>query len=180
MVSVVHSVRTLLALLTAVMFCPGCGKPSPVRTAAAKPAENIAVESRPAEPNDTLPLVTGKKIPPSLAAKQAVGNLPMNLILSPDGRFAITSDMGNREALWSLRAEDGMGVSHVDFFNKESDSKFGPLHPGGEDAESVKDEGTLVSNGLYYGLAFGRDNTLYAAQGRTTASPCCRWVKMVR
>ncbi len=57
------------------------------------------------------------------------------------------------------------GVSHVDFFNKESDSKFGPLHPGGEAAENVKFEGTLVSNGLYYGLAFGKDDTLYAAQG---------------
>ncbi len=154
------SATIAVSLGMACLICAGCAKPIE-----AEPASAPATAAKEPAAEAMLPLVTGKKIPPSLAAKQAIGNLPMNLILSPDGRFAVTSDMGNREALWSLRAEDGVGVSHIDFFNKESDSKFGPLHPGGEAAELVKDKDDLVSNGLYYGLAFGKDNTLYAAQG---------------
>ena len=39
------------------------------------------------------PLVTGKTITP-VGANSDIGSLPMNIILSPDGRYALTSDMG--------------------------------------------------------------------------------------
>ena len=91
-----------------------------------------------------VPLVTGKDIsPPASAVVQNVGSLPMSMIMTPDRKFAISSDMGFRQSLWSIDAATGKGVSHLDF-------------QGG-------------TNGLYYGMAItradGGGSTLYAAQG---------------
>jgi YVTN family beta-propeller protein len=86
--------------------------------------------------------VTGKRITPA-GVNQEIGSLPMNMILSPNGKFAITSDIGFHQAIWSINTATGAKISHVDFENS-----------------------TLAPNyGLYYGLAFGADGTLYAAQG---------------
>jgi YVTN family beta-propeller protein len=102
------------------------------------------------------PLVTGKSITlPPLGAQQNVGSLPMNLILSPDGSFAISSDMGFRQSLWSIDTSTGQGVSHLDF-------------PGGSGVPNPNNA-SPAANGLYYGLAI-KDNgdgtsTIYASQG---------------
>jgi YVTN family beta-propeller protein len=88
-------------------------------------------------------LVTGKQITyPPLGSQQNVGSLPMNILLSPDGKYAVVSDMGFRQSLSALSAKTGALVSSVDYPNNLS-----------------------FTNGLYYGLAFGSDGTLYAAQG---------------
>src|SRR5262249_61609959 len=93
-------------------------------------------------------LVTGKKITtPPLGTLTNIGSLPMNLILSPSGKFAVSTDMGLRQSLWSIRTADGTAASHFDF----------PNNPGPQ----------ATSNGLYYGLAFKPDGNLYAAKGRT-------------
>src|SRR5262249_28097027 len=81
---------------------------------------------------------------PPIGAQQNVGSLPMNMALSPNGKFAVTTDMGFRQSLWSIRTSDGTGASHLQFSNQ---APSGP------------------ANGLYYGLAFAPDGTLYAAQG---------------
>src|SRR5262249_54940155 len=91
-------------------------------------------------------LVTGKRITtPPLGKLTKVGSLPMNLILNPSGKFAVSTDMGLRQSLWTIRTTDGTAASHFDF----------PNNPGPQ----------ATSNGLYYGLAFKPDGTLYAAQG---------------
>src|SRR5262249_59998527 len=91
-------------------------------------------------------LVTGKSITtPPLGRLTNVGSLPMNLILSPSGKFAVSTDMGLRQSLWSIHTSNGTAGSHFDF----------PNNPGPN----------ATSNGLYYGLAFKPDGTLYAAQG---------------
>lgn len=101
----------------------------------------IAILGGSAQAQDVL--VTGKKITlPPLGAVQNVGSLPMNIVLSPSGKYAVSTDMGFRQSLWSIDAKTGAGVSHVDFPNNADGS-----------------------NGLYYGLAFGPDGKLYAAQG---------------
>ena len=41
----------------------------------------------------------------------------MNMIASPDGEFALVSDIGTHQALWSIRTSEGTGVSHMDFPN---------------------------------------------------------------
>ena len=89
-------------------------------------------------------LNTGKKISP-VGTQQNVGSLPMNLITSPDGKYAIATDMGFREQLTSLRTSDGTKVSSITY----------------GDPASL----TTNTNGLYYGLAFGSNGKLYAAQG---------------
>ncbi len=77
------------------------------------------------------------------AAITDVGSLPMNLIASPDGNYAISTDMGFRQSLCSIRIADGQLASRIPF-DKSPNAR---------------------TNGLYYGLAFGPDGTLYAAQG---------------
>ena len=86
----------------------------------------------------------------------------MNLVLTADGKYALTSDMGYYESLWSIRTADGKGISHLDFSNSTTTA---PAVPGGEANTIVVPPGSTKSNGLYYGIAVGTDNTLYAAQG---------------
>lgn len=87
-------------------------------------------------------LITGKTITPA-GTQQNVGSLPMNLVLSPDGKYAVCTDMGFHQFLTSLRTDDGTQVSNLEYPTTNADR----------------------TNGLYYGLAFGGNNTLYAAQG---------------
>jgi YVTN family beta-propeller protein len=101
-------------------------------------------------------LVTGKKITlPPVGSVQSVGSLPMNLIATPDGKYVISTDMGFRQSLVSLRATNGMAVSRLNF-------------PGGEGVPNQV--AAAGSNGLYYGLAIQANkdgtSTLYAAQGQ--------------
>jgi len=97
----------------------------------------------------TNPLVTGKRITqPPLGPQTPVGSLPMNMILTPDGRFAITSDMGFHQLLTVLDTRTGRQVSSLEFGN--------PM--------------TRSNPGLYFGLALapsqsGSGYTLYASQG---------------
>ena len=90
------------------------------------------------------PLVTGKSIEPRFVESQNVGSFPVNMIASPDGKYAICTDLGNREFLSSIRIADGKVISKIEFRRQMP---------------------TAPQNGLYYGLAFGPDGTLYAAQG---------------
>ena len=90
-------------------------------------------------------LITGRHISPSAEETQNVGSHPANMIAVLDGKFAISTDAGYRQALWSIRTSDGKGVSSVSFAGRR---------------------GTLDrSNGLYYGLAATPEGKVYAAQG---------------
>ena len=106
-------------------------------------------------------LITGKSISPSTQSSQDVGSLPMNVMLTPDGRFVISSDMGHNQSLWSTRTSDGKGVSHVDFSNRTAEAS-----PGGESESGSTTRPSTKTNGLYYGLAIDPGGeTVYAAQG---------------
>jgi len=60
-------------------------------------------------------LVTGKSIFwPPLGVRQNVGSLPMNIVLSPDGNYALVSDMGFDQSLTAINARTGGFVSNVD------------------------------------------------------------------
>jgi len=99
-------------------------------------------ETPPAATQATLP--TGRSINSPLArSSQGVGSMPMNVVISQDGNYAITTGAGYQEQLCSVRVSDGRQVFSLDFARSRSDH----------------------SNGLYYGLAFGPDGRLYAAQG---------------
>ena len=99
----------------------------------------------PQPPRETLPapLVTGRSIEPRVQSSQSVGSIPINMIQSADGKFAISTDQGYAQSLWSIRTSDGAGVAHVDF-------------------PRVSQE---PANGLYYGLAIAPNGTLYASKG---------------
>ena len=107
------------------------------------------------------PLINGKFITPTIESSQNVGNLPMNLALSPDGRYVISSDMGHYEYLWCTRTDTGKGVSHIEYSNAAK----APAAPAGEGSSESIRQGSAASNGLYYGLAIAPDGVVYAAQG---------------
>jgi len=107
-------------------------------------------------------LVTGKKITqPPLGVQANVGSLPMHMILSPDGKYAVSTDMGFRQALSVLDTRTGAVVSQTPFFPD-------PNQPGANAADPKKIN-------LYYGLAFAPtanpdgSYTLYASQGSKAA-----------
>jgi YVTN family beta-propeller protein len=89
------------------------------------------------------PLVTSRAIAPNPATTQPVGNFPFNMVLSPDGRYAITTDQGGHQVLCSVNVRTGAEVSRLEYPAK----------------------GEVPHNGLYYGLVFAPDGTLYAAGG---------------
>ena len=92
-------------------------------------------------------LVTGKYISsPQLGTQLNVGSLPMNIVLSPDGKYALVSDMGFDQSLTAISTKTGGFVSNIDYPN----CNYCPFQ---------------TTNGLYYGLAFGSNGILYAAQG---------------
>jgi YVTN family beta-propeller protein len=123
----------------AVALLAGCAKDER-RTPAAR--QNAEAPDSPADEGSRL--VTGRSIDPAAAqSAQDVGSLPVNMVLAPGGKFAVTTGQGYRQMIWSVRVEDGKGVARVNF----------------------PKNATRPSNGLYYGLAFGPDGTLYAAQG---------------
>lgn len=106
--------------------------------------------ARPAEPapTATLPLATGRAMDGQApSAAQNVGSFPVNMAVSADGKFVFVTDAGYRQSIWSLRASDGQGVSHVTFRRTRGQP----------------------ANGLYYGLAVAPDGTVYAAQGNRDA-----------
>src|SRR5207253_3170756 len=97
---------------------------------------------------------------------QDVGSFPINMVLSPDGQFAITSDIGSRQAIWAIRLSDAVGTGHVLFPNKRSQDGTGhsatPINAskrrasdGGkgdeaaESAESISNLHPLKKYGLY-------------------------------
>lgn len=107
-------------------------------------------------------LVTGKKITqPPLGVQANVGSLPMHMILSPDGKYAVATDMGFRQALSVVDTRTGAVVSYTPFFPD-------PNQPGANAADPKKIN-------LYYGLAFAPtanpdgSYTLYASQGSKAA-----------
>ncbi len=71
-----------------------------------------------------------------------VGSYPVNLALSPDGKFIVATNSGYRQQLSVLDASNGHLVSKLDF-NKVTGHK----------------------QALYFGIAFGPDGLLYASRG---------------
>jgi YVTN family beta-propeller protein len=108
------------------------------------------ISSCPAYAQGPNPLNNGKSItPPPDAVHQDVGSLPINMVLTPDGKYAITTDMGFRESVWCIDAATGRGVDHIVFDIHDSQS---------------------LNKSLYYGLAAYRDpadgtTTVYAGTG---------------
>ncbi len=85
-----------------------------------------------------VPLVTGKPISP-IGIHQNVGSYPISMAMSGDGRYAVVSNSGFRQFLTVVDTSTGEIVDRVPF-NKEG-------------------------QGLYYGLCFGPDGTLFASNG---------------
>ena len=93
-------------------------------------------------------LVTGKAITlPPLGTQTNVGSLPMNMVLTPDGKYAVVSDMGFHQLLTVVDTGTGAQVSSLEF--------------GSPSARS--------NPGLYFGLAITPNgdgtSTVYASQG---------------
>ncbi len=112
----------------------------------------------PAPAQSPNPLVTGKRITvPPLGTAANVGSLPENMILSPDGMYAVSSDMGFRQALSVIDTRTGKVVSQTPFFPD-------PNQPGANAADPKRAN-------FYYGLAFAPQAasdgsyTLYASEG---------------
>ncbi len=89
-------------------------------------------------------LVTGKFIAPT-GDQIEVGSFPINMKLSPDGRFIVVSNCGFREQLSVIDATTGALLSKKEFVTSRN-----------------------KPNGLYFGLAFGSkngENLLYVSRG---------------
>lgn len=105
-----------------------------------------------------VPLVTGKYLTPQ-GSQENVGSFPANLVLSPDGKYAVVSSLGTRSRLTVLDVQTGKAVSSVDF--------DGPAPLGT----------ARQREGVYYGLAFGPASDtgamLYASRGSDDRVEVC-------
>jgi YVTN family beta-propeller protein len=112
-----------------------------------------------------VPLNSGRFLTPATQTSDDVGNFPVNLALSPDGKYAVVTDIGYFEALSSIRVADGAGVSTI-WFKNHHDLDPGTTRPGnGEGLQKFPEPGSRETYGLYYGIAIAPDGTVYAAQG---------------
>jgi len=97
----------LATVVLAATLLASCARD--VRPRAAREAGRA--EESAADINTGDRLVTGKSIDPDSArSAQDVGSLPVNMVLAPGGAFAVTTDQGYRQALWSLGTRDGAGA----------------------------------------------------------------------
>lgn len=124
------TIITLVALCAA--FSVGCGSQS------GQPA-----------PSASNILVNGRQITPAGTTSGPVGDMPLNIVLSPDGEYAITTSSCLNALLSTLRVSDGAVVSSL-------------AYPA--------DNPSIPNDGLFYGLVFdptphNNTYTLYAAQG---------------
>jgi YVTN family beta-propeller protein len=95
-------------------------------------------------PDGPPPLSTGRWIDPKAAgSSQTVGEMPLNMAITPDGQYAVTTCDGYTERICTVRIADGKEAGSLEFDNPKAHK----------------------TNGLYYGLAFGPGGALYAAQG---------------
>ena len=63
-------------------------------------------------------LATGKVLTlPPLGTQLNAGSLPMNVILSPNGQYALVSDMCFDQSLTSINASTGAFASNIDYPN---------------------------------------------------------------
>src|SRR4051794_28837764 len=77
----------------------------------------VACTARVENPLANDPLITGKDMTPAASFAQALGSLPVNVAVSPDGRFAVTTDVGYRVYLHVVRMADGKSVAKLDYPN---------------------------------------------------------------
>ncbi|MFH0802710.1 MAG: alkaline phosphatase family protein [bacterium] len=109
-------------------------------------SSNSPAPQPPSPASNVLP--NGRVITPSGTTSGPVGGMPLNIVLSPDGKYAITTSSSINSNLCSVRVSDGAIVSTISY------NAFDPSTP---------------NFGLYYGLVFAPGNappyTLYAAQG---------------
>ena len=121
----------------------------------------------------TNPLPTGKKITlPALGTQVNVGSLPMNMILTPDGKYAISTDMGFREFLVCVNATTGKIAQPITApapTAADGSPTGAPVSKSILQFGAINNDGTYGPPGLYYGLAVQSNgdgtSTLYAAQG---------------
>jgi DNA-binding beta-propeller fold protein YncE len=123
-------IAAIIMLIVLGQFSSGCGSQSSSKT-----ASNI--------------LVNGRQITPAGETSEPVGNMPLNILLSPDGNYAITTSSCLDARLSAVRASDGAVVSSLAF---------------------PADDPSIPNGGLFYGLAFdptphNDQYLLYAAQG---------------
>src|SRR5579862_2906229 len=78
---------------------------------------SAAVWYRAEMPHGTLP--TGKDITP-IGRPVDVGSFPVNMTLTPDGRYVLVTNSGFRQQLSVLSADTGELVSKLDFNGRES------------------------------------------------------------
>ncbi len=71
-------------------------------------------------PENLLP--TGKEITP-IGSSVNVGSYPVNMTLTPDGRYVLVTDSGFRQQLSVLSTESGELVSKLEFNKREGDEK---------------------------------------------------------
>jgi len=102
-----------------------------------------------APPNEAVPLVTGKRIAP-MGRQIEIGSFPVNMKVSPDGKYVIVTNSGYRQFLSVLSIADGKIVSQFEV-NKEIEG------------------GRPRKEGLYYGLDIRSNGdgtaTIYASRG---------------
>jgi len=94
--------------------------------------------------DESARIVTGKFISPA-GEQVEVGSSPINMKISPDGKYIAVTDCGFREQLSILDAATGHLVSKREFVGERGDQ-----------------------SGLYYGLAFGKSDgktLLYVSRG---------------
>ena len=144
-------------------------------------AAAVALLGVPVLAQNPNPLVTGKRITlPPLGTQANVGSLPMNMILTPDGKYAISTDMGFRQGLVCVSTITGAPAQPI--------TAPAPINPDGSPAglpisKSIIQFGTEITTGpdagaygplgLYYGLAVQSNgdgtSTLYASEGASNA-----------
>ena len=110
-----------------------------------------------------VPLNVGKELAAPPAPTTLLGDLPMSMALTSDGKFMIAMDMGYRDTLWAVPTAGGE-PSSLEFVSKEPKKARAKVAVSPEE-ENEEVPSPVKTNGLYYGLAVSGTGEIYVAQG---------------
>lgn len=139
--------KRLLAVIALLAWCAVFCFGLPLFASTAAAAETVPQAGQP--PSTANLLVNGRAITPAGTVSGPVGDMPLNIALSPDGKYAITTSSGLDGRLCSLRVSDGSVLKSLSYPTLDA---------------------SRPNDGVFYGLVFDpnyNDNgyTFYAAQG---------------
>jgi YVTN family beta-propeller protein len=111
-------------------------------------------------PSDARTLNTGKDLVPPTTQPDTLGNLPMTMAATADGKYLVVCGMGYKNAVCCVSTATGKTISQIDFKTKRPTK----IRPQNGVESNAGEAAAGKTNGVYWGIAVS-GNQVFVGQG---------------